>query len=193
VTVGELTRLSDDGIVGRGMHYLVIEARYVRDYVLWIRFRDGTSGEVDLQGELRGPVFEPLKDLEAFQQFHVSSDIGTVAWPNQADIAPETLYALVRRGDFETPRFAGGMPEISRFHGIVISMYYNEHGRPHFHAQLSEHAISVEIERLVVRGEFPGVSLRLVLDWAEQYRAELLANWERARSGLTLLPIPPLP
>jgi hypothetical protein len=85
------------------------------------------------------------------------------------------------------------MPEISRFHGIVISMYYSEHGRPHFHAQLNEHAISVEIERLVVRGEFPGASLRLVLDWAEQYRAELLANWERARSGLTLLPIPPLP
>ena len=93
------------------MDYEVVEARYVRDYVLWLRFRDGTSGEIDLQTELRGPIFEPLKNLDAFRQVHVSPAIGTIAWPNHADIAPEFLYGSVRR------------PEISRFQGIVIAMY----------------------------------------------------------------------
>ena len=204
------------------MDYDVVEARYVRDYVLWLRFRDGTSGEIDLQPELRGPIFETLKNLDTFRQFHVSPAIGTVAWPNHADIAPEFLYANVRRADAATsqpdgyaesatssspppislvshsapalrrPHVAGAMPEISRFHGIVIAMYYDEHGRPHFHARSGEHEVSVEIEPLVVRGEFPGASLRLVLDWAEVRRAELLANWDRARRGHALVPIAPL-
>jgi hypothetical protein len=67
----------------------VIEARYVRDYVIWVRFNDGTAGEVDLAQELDGPVFEPLKDLETFKRFAVSYH--TVTWPNGADFAPEFL------------------------------------------------------------------------------------------------------
>ena len=50
---------------------------------------------VDFSGWLRGPVFEPLRDLEYFQRFFV--DGGTVAWPNGADIAPETLYERATR------------------------------------------------------------------------------------------------
>ena len=45
------------------MDYDVMEARYVRDFVVWLRFRDGTAGEVDLGPELWGPVFEPLRDV----------------------------------------------------------------------------------------------------------------------------------
>ena len=55
-------------------NYDVLEARYVRDYVIWPRFRDGTRGEVDLSGELYGPVFEPLKDLDFFRQFSIHPD-----------------------------------------------------------------------------------------------------------------------
>ena len=84
------------------------------------------------------------------------------------------------------------MPEISRFFGIVIGMFYAEHGRPHFHARSEGFKISVEIERNLVRGEFPGTGLRYVLDWTELHRAELLQNWDRARKGLPLKPIEPL-
>jgi hypothetical protein len=73
------------------MHYNVVEARYVRDYVVWVRFQDGTEGEVDLAGELWGPVFEPLKDPKTFRNFKVA-EYGTIEWPNGADIAPEFLY-----------------------------------------------------------------------------------------------------
>ena len=71
----------------------VVEARYLRDYTVWLRFEDGAQGEVDLSRELRGPVFEPLCDLQYFQRFVVSPDLGTISWPNGADFAPEFLYA----------------------------------------------------------------------------------------------------
>ncbi len=70
----------------------VVEARYVRDFTIWLRFEDGVSGEVDLSADLHGPVFEPLRDRGYFQRFAVSSDLGTIAWPNGADFAPEFLY-----------------------------------------------------------------------------------------------------
>ncbi len=53
------------------MDYHVLEARYVSGYVVWLRFRDGTAGEVDLALELRGPVFEPLQDPSYFKAFMV--------------------------------------------------------------------------------------------------------------------------
>lgn len=73
----------------------VVEARYLHDYTVWLKFEDGTSGEVDLAGELRGPVFEPLRDVEYFKSFVVSPDLGTISWPNGADFAPEFLYDKV--------------------------------------------------------------------------------------------------
>lgn len=77
------------------MHYTVVDARYVRDFIVWVQFADGSKGEVDLEGELWGPVFEPLRDVEYFRDFTVA-EYGTIAWPNGADIAPEFLYEKVR-------------------------------------------------------------------------------------------------
>jgi hypothetical protein len=57
------------------------------------------------------------------------------------------------------------MPEISRFLGIVIQMYYSDHARPHFHARYGGYRITVEIESGVVKGEFPSRRLRAVVDW----------------------------
>jgi hypothetical protein len=71
----------------------VLEVRYVRDYVVWLRFHDGASGEVDIQPSFRGPVFEPLKDVEFFKLVRVDPELGTIVWPNGADVAPETLYS----------------------------------------------------------------------------------------------------
>ncbi|MBM3333599.1 DUF2442 domain-containing protein [Candidatus Sumerlaeota bacterium] len=68
------------------------EARYVRDYIIWVRFNDGAEGEVDLSGELDGEVFEPLRDLKAFKSFRVEPELGTVVWENGADLAPGFLY-----------------------------------------------------------------------------------------------------
>ncbi len=67
----------------------VVEARYVRDYVVWLKFSDGATGEVDLRTELDGPVFEALRDIEQFKRFSIACH--TLAWPNGADFAPEFL------------------------------------------------------------------------------------------------------
>ncbi len=77
------------------MDYDVIEARYVRDYVVWLRCRDGVAGEVDLQSVLVGPVFEPLKDMATFREFFIHPEFETLAWPNGADLAPEFLHDAV--------------------------------------------------------------------------------------------------
>jgi hypothetical protein len=84
------------------------------------------------------------------------------------------------------------MPEISRFLGIVIGMFYNEHGVPHFHAVYGEHEISVEIQSLKVYGAFPPRAERLVLEWTVLHRTELLENWQRARAGEPLSAVAPL-
>lgn len=74
----------------------VVEVRHVRGHVLWLRFRDGTSGETDLMDELHGEVFEPLAVVEFFAQVRVDPELHTIAWPNGADFAPEFLYERVR-------------------------------------------------------------------------------------------------
>lgn len=86
------------------------------------------------------------------------------------------------------------MPRISSFHGVVIAMYYDEHGHPHFHARYAEYTASIAIDDLVVlQGVLPRRILALVRRWARPHRAELLANWERARREMPLLWIDPLP
>jgi hypothetical protein len=84
------------------------------------------------------------------------------------------------------------MPEISRFLGIVIRMYYRDHAPPHFHAEYGENEITVEIEGGVVEGRFPRRALSAVLDWYELHRDELAANWDLARSEQPLNRIDPL-
>ena len=85
-----------------------------------------------------------------------------------------------------------GMPEISRFLGIVVRMHYEEHGYPHFHAAYGGHKISVEVESAIVRGTFPTRALRHVLEWAQLHRAALLVNWQLARQGEPLERLAPL-
>ena len=84
------------------------------------------------------------------------------------------------------------MPELSRFLGIVIGMFYREHGVPHFHAVYGEHEISVEIETTRIHGDFPSRALKLVLEWTNLHKSELLENWQLARQGQPLKRIAPL-
>ena len=74
----------------------IIEAKYLHDYIIWMRFNDGTEGEVDLSGELEGEVFEPLKDINKFQDFKVDPELQTIVWANGADMAPEFLYDNIK-------------------------------------------------------------------------------------------------
>lgn len=85
------------------------------------------------------------------------------------------------------------MPEISRFLGIRIYMYYEEHSPPHFHAEYAGKLAVLDIASLaVLKGDLPGRALGLVVEWARLHRPELEANWMRARKAEPLLPVEPL-
>ena len=74
----------------------LIEAKHVKDYVIWLRFQDGTEGEVDLKDELYGEVFEPLKNMDYFKSFVVHPEYHTIVSPNGADFAPQFLYSALQ-------------------------------------------------------------------------------------------------
>jgi len=70
----------------------IIDAKYIKDYTLLIRFSDGSEGAVDLEQDLEGEIFEPLREISYFKDFTVNHEVHTVVWPNGADFAPEFLY-----------------------------------------------------------------------------------------------------
>lgn len=85
------------------------------------------------------------------------------------------------------------MPTIATFFGIVIRMYYRDHGPAHFHALYQGHEALVAIETMeVIAGGLPRRALELVFDWAELHHSELLENWKLAQSYLPLNSIDPL-
>ncbi len=85
------------------------------------------------------------------------------------------------------------MPEISRFFGIIITLYYNDHPPPHFHVRYGKQKAIVSINPLtILKGELSNRTWTLVKEWALEHQAELLANWELARLAQTLEPIEPL-
>ena len=84
------------------------------------------------------------------------------------------------------------MPEISRFLGIIIRMYFRDHAPAHFHAEYGEYEITVDIETGVISGRFPKRALRAVLEWCDLHRDELMANWDAARKRKPLSKIEPL-
>ena len=84
------------------------------------------------------------------------------------------------------------MPELSRFLGIVIAMYYRDHAPAHFHAVYGDYEITIEIESGMVNGEFPKRALAHVQEWREIHKAELLEDWGLAQKRQPLNKIPPL-
>lgn len=84
------------------------------------------------------------------------------------------------------------MPEISRFLGIVIRMYFREHAPAHFHAEYGDYEISVDIETGIVQGKFPRRALNAVLEWYVLHKNELEENWNLAKMKEPLNKIDPL-
>ena len=85
------------------------------------------------------------------------------------------------------------MPEISRFFGIVIAIYYKDHAPPHFHARYGEHEGRVDIATgRLLSGSLPPRAERLVSEWQQMHRDELIEGWTRASLRQPLMRIPPL-
>lgn len=85
------------------------------------------------------------------------------------------------------------MPEISRFYGIIIRMYYNEHNPPHFHADYEGESAEYSIETLeLINGSLSKRANSLVLEWASLHKDELIKNWDHLRKQELVNKIEPL-
>ncbi|QOR73919.1 protein of unknown function [Cruoricaptor ignavus] len=84
------------------------------------------------------------------------------------------------------------MPEISRFYGIIIQMFFKDHNPPHFHVSYGEYRAIVSIETGLVEGKMPARALKMVFEWLEIHKDELLQNWELAQNGQLPNSIEPL-
>ena len=186
----------------------MVFARPLEGHRLRLGFEDGFEGDVDVAavvGTFSG-VFGPLRQPSYFRRVRVDSGLGTICWPNGADIAPETLrgaltdVARTRRRragspppDLPAPGTDGSMPEICRFFGVVIQMCFSEKHAPHFHVRYAGKRASIDIGALgILSGSLPPRVLGFVTEWAALHRSELIENWERARRGRKLRPIAPL-
>lgn len=84
------------------------------------------------------------------------------------------------------------MPEISRFYGVIIYMYFKDHFPPHIHLRYGDYEAIIYLKDGVVVGEMPGKIVKMALKWMELNRIELLKTWKLAQKGESLPKIKPL-
>jgi Domain of unknown function (DUF4160) len=85
------------------------------------------------------------------------------------------------------------MPTVCRFYGIIIQMYYADHGPPHFHVIYNEHKAVIGIlDFSIIHGDLPPKALGLVMEWARLHQSELRRDWDLAVQKQVLEPIAPL-
>jgi len=115
---------------------------------------------------------------------------------SQAELGDQkTLTGPVHESNKPNPYYPQklAMPEISRFFGIIVAMYYNEHNPPHFHVRYGDYKAEIDIRRLcVLAGKLPPRALGLVIEWATQHQDDLMEDWELARQDAELKAIAPL-
>ena len=86
------------------------------------------------------------------------------------------------------------MPELSRFYGIIIRMYFADHAPPHFHAFYGEEEVVIDIRQLaVIRGNFSPRAFGLLMEWASIHQGDLLTAWDQAVNAQPPMKITPLP
>jgi len=89
--------------------------------------------------------------------------------------------------------YCKNMPELSRFLGIVVYMYFNDHNPPHFHVEYDEYQASIAINGLgLLEGDLPARVLGYVIEWASMHKQELMNNWNTLQSAGKYFRIPPL-
>lgn len=104
------------------------------------------------------------------------------------------VICLVRRLDsVQSVALEHPMPEICRFYGMSIRMFYNDHQPPHFHVVFGGYEAMVEIKSLkILRGTLPRGAMELLLKWAKAHQFELRTNWKKTQAGIPLERITPL-
>jgi hypothetical protein len=180
----------------------VVDVKVIQDFKLYLKFDDGISGELDLYSLLTfNGVFKPLKNPENFAKVELKN--GSVWWPGDVDVSPDTLHDwmlefgtnLKQKKKVRKLKIKLAMPNISRFYGVTISMWYDEkkHNLAYFHANYENKNASIAIGTWkVVAGEIPTNLLKYVIQWAKLHQKELEDNWDLCKQRKNPKPIKPL-
>ena len=97
----------------------VIDAKIIKDYAVEVIFDDFKKGIIDLRQYLGRGIFKELLNKKRFRQMHVDAELGTICWPNGADIAPDTLYSAINSSYHLYKKFQRGELEIRQKKGIL--------------------------------------------------------------------------
>jgi len=84
------------------------------------------------------------------------------------------------------------MPQISTFYGLIVLMNFKDHTPPHFHVWYGDYKITITIQEGIVTGKMPQRALKMIFEWLELHKKELLQEWEKAQKGEPLSQITPL-
>jgi len=84
------------------------------------------------------------------------------------------------------------MPEICRFYGIIIKMFYNDHNPPHIHVEYQDFKAIITINEGIIEGKMPKTALKLIFEWMELHKDDLLNNWEKIENKKPIDSIEPL-
>ena len=161
-----------------------------------LTYSNGASGVVDLSHLADRGVFRLWSDPASFRSVRIGPG-GELHWSDDVELCGDALYMQVtgkapKRCSTISVRVPC-MPEISRFYGIVIKMYHEDHEPPHFPAEYAgEQAVFAIDDLRVVAGRIRKRAASLVAEWAALHQAELQAIWEQARSQQPLDRIDPL-
>ena len=152
-------------------------------YRIWLRYADGASGEVDLSDMAGKGVFRSWRDPGFFAGVHVAPH-GAVARSDEIELCADAFYLELTGQPLRAAAFrAAGRsccPCLSRFYGVVVRMYFREHGPPHFHADYAGQEAVIGIDDLaVLRGRLPPRALGFVIEWTALHQTDLRAAWER--------------
>jgi hypothetical protein len=189
----------------------LIKARYLDGYRIALTFETGERGVLDMKEHPWRGVFRPLKNPAVFRSFKLDDDLETIVWPTGADLAPESLYEramapgaalkplsraarqaamLSRERRLRAPRYRS---EVSRFYCLSIEQIFDAEAPPNFRVHHDEGSAQVEIASgKVLSGPLPPWARQHVRQWLGLHRAELAANWRRAKRRKRLRTIEPL-
>lgn len=158
---------------------------YASEYTVWA-FGSRVKGNAKKYSDLDLVIMtsQPLSFSkmaiikEAFDESDLPIRVDVVDWAETTETFQKIIEhnkVIIQEGE--------KMPEISRFLGIVIYMYFNEHNPPHFHAEYNEFKVAILIETLgIMEGKMPSKVLSLVIEWAQEHQQELLDDWKSIKA-----------
>lgn len=184
----------------------IVQAKYIKDFKIFLKFKDGTEGIADFApflSKTKAEVYQPLKQTEIFKRVKID-EFGVLSWMRgNIDFPIEFLQEIVQKEPIQKKPVTGvtviAMPllAIDKVDGSLLYMYFydiQKHKEPHFHVKNADGDAVIRIRDfhiLECTDKKMGKSLKDVLKWAKQHQSEIQDAWNAAVKGHDIFRIQP--